>query len=85
MSSEWFKPTEERGAERQMRGICVTPTTFTTKETPGLISLGVLLYDGHAVNLWRKSTRGVVADEPQSDLGWGRVPFLGTRPQGMIK
>ncbi len=24
-------------------------------------------YDGHAVNLWCKSTRGVVADEPQSD------------------
>ena len=25
------------------------------------------LYDGHAVSLWRKSTRGVVADEPHSD------------------
>ena len=24
-------------------------------------------YDGHAVSLWRKSTRGVVADEPHSD------------------
>ena len=24
-------------------------------------------YDGHAVSLWCKSTRGVVADEPQSD------------------
>ena len=29
---------------------------------------GVLQYDGHAVSLWRKSTKGVVADEPQSDL-----------------
>ena len=26
-----------------------------------------LWYDGHAVSLWWKSTRGVVADEPQSD------------------
>jgi hypothetical protein len=26
------------------------------------------MYDGHAVNLWWKSTRGVVADEPQSEL-----------------
>jgi hypothetical protein len=26
------------------------------------------VYDGHAVNLWWKSTRGVVADEPQSEL-----------------
>ena len=25
------------------------------------------LYDGHAVSLWWKSTRGVVADEPQSN------------------
>ena len=25
------------------------------------------MYDGHAVNLWWKSTRVVVADEPQSD------------------
>ena len=24
-------------------------------------------YDGHAVSLWGKSTRGVVADELQSD------------------
>ena len=24
-------------------------------------------YDGHVVNLWCKSTRGVVADEPHSD------------------
>ena len=24
-------------------------------------------YDGHAVSLWGKSTRGVVADEPHSD------------------
>ncbi len=27
----------------------------------------IFLYDGHAVSLWRKSTRGVVADEPHSD------------------
>ena len=26
------------------------------------------MYDGHAVNLWRKSKRGVVANEPESDL-----------------
>ena len=25
------------------------------------------MYDGHAVSLWWKSTRGVVADEPYSD------------------
>ena len=25
------------------------------------------MYDGHVVSLWCKSTRGVVADEPQSD------------------
>ena len=28
---------------------------------------GFFQYDGHAVSLWWKSTRGVVADEPQSD------------------
>ena len=30
-------------------------------------SLPVFSYDGHAVNLWCKSTRGVVADEPHSN------------------
>ena len=25
----------------------------------------ILMYDGHAVSLWWKSTRGVVADEPE--------------------
>ena len=31
------------------------------------ISVQFCLYDGHAVSLWGKSTRGVVADEPDSD------------------
>ena len=30
-------------------------------------SLSFFWYDGHVVNLWCKSTRGVVADEPHSD------------------
>ena len=30
----------------------------------GLIPLFLLKYDGHGVGLWRKSTRGVAADEP---------------------
>jgi hypothetical protein len=29
---------------------------------------GFFLYDGHTVYLWCKSIRGVVADEPESDL-----------------
>lgn len=36
----------------------------TDREAPGGASFR---YDGHAVSLWCKSTRGVVADEPQSD------------------
>ena len=32
-----------------------------------LCELSVVKYDGHAVSLWWKSTRGVVANEPQSD------------------
>ena len=29
--------------------------------------LRLFLYDGHAVSLWRRSTKGVVADEPHID------------------
>lgn len=37
-------------------------------------------YDGHAVSLWRKSTRGVVADEPNSDSqGPNREVWAGKR------
>lgn len=30
--------------------------------------MSLFWYDGHVIHLWRKSTRGVVADDPQSDL-----------------
>jgi len=32
------------------------------------IILPLSLYDGHVIHLWWKSTEGVVADEPYSDL-----------------
>ena len=33
-----------------------------------LIGNSLILCDGHVIHLWRKSTRGVVTDEPYSDL-----------------
>ena len=35
------------------------------------------MYDGHVIHLWWKSTRGVVANEPHSDLQVSRGATLG--------
>ncbi|MCR5322119.1 MAG: hypothetical protein K6E85_02370, partial [Lachnospiraceae bacterium] len=40
---------------------------YHTRSFRAPLPAALFLYDGHAVSLWRKSTRSVVADEPQSD------------------
>lgn len=54
------KEIQKRLQERQQR----------TEVSPDIVVkelAAIALYDGHAISLWWKSTRGVVADEPHSD------------------
>ena len=55
-----------RGGAITALGGCITLPVETAINRRRL-NLRFLWYDGHTVSLWWKSTRGVVADEPDSN------------------